>query len=405
MAAHEETTTGNTRFRGCRERRESPTRPGQFVSRSELADLVNSALKQLYPDTDLSRVLVDDRWIGSVERGESRWPHPRRRAALRHVLDADTDQQLGLYNPRRTGTLAATDGENPGQATRGQAPPQGEADQAHEASGTDTGGVGSGLDPTVVHPARRYNYWLGGKDHFAADRNSGDLIEQAFPTVVKAAVQNRAFLQRAVTHLARAGITQFLDIGCGLPVPGNTHDIAQCITPQARVLYVDNDPLVMAHARALLHGDPRGRTGYLEADLRDPAALLHRPELPAVLDLHQPVAVLLVAVLHFIHDHQEAVGIVRHLVDALPAGSLLVISNATMDFNTPAETAKYEDMFAAGQTDARARTKSQISDFFTGLDLLPPGVVAVTEWQPDQPTPPLPAPHEVAIYGAVGRLR
>jgi hypothetical protein len=152
------------------------------------------------------------------------------------------------------------------------------------------------LDTSVAHPARRYNYWLGGKDHFAADRESGDLLAAAFPTARIAARENRDFLRRSVRYLATAGIRQFLDIGTGLPVPDNTHEIAQRMAPDARVVYVDNDPIVMTHARALTVDTPPGRTGYIEADLREPESILGHPQLRDTLDLDQPVALLLVAV-------------------------------------------------------------------------------------------------------------
>src|SRR3954453_13107577 len=156
------------------------------------------------------------------------------------------------------------------------------------------------MNTSVAHPTRRYNYWLGGKDHFAADRESGDLLANAFPTARIAAQENRDFLRRSVRFLAESGGRQFLDIGTGLPVPDNTHEIAQRIAPESRGPYVDNDPIVMTHSRALTIGTPAGRTGSLEADLRDPEAILGHPELKAVLDLGEPVALLLVAVLHFL---------------------------------------------------------------------------------------------------------
>nr|WP_255646144.1 SAM-dependent methyltransferase [Actinoplanes polyasparticus] len=353
----------------------SPARPGQWMSRRELADTVNAALQELYPGQPVDSLLVDDRWIGLLERGNSCWPRTERRAALRRVFNAETDAELGLTDHR----------------------PTGESEPAPART------VDGGLDPLTAHPARRYNYWLGGKDNFAADRASGDLIRTKFPTVVNAAHENRKFLYRAVTVSAReGGIDQFLDIGCGLPLPVNTHNTAQTINPAARIMYVDNDPLVMAHARALLTGNPDGRTGYLEADLRDPVGLLNHPSVNAVLDLTRPVAVLLVAVLHFIHDHHQAVTIVRGLVDALPAGSHLVISNATMDFNTPDDNAAYEEMLANRDTDARTRTRNQFAEFFTGTQLLDPGIVAVSQWRPDPAADgPPPPPHEVAIYAGV----
>jgi hypothetical protein len=258
------------------------------------------------------------------------------------------------------------------------------------------------IDTSVAHPARRYNYWLGGKDHFAADRASGDLLAEAFPTARIAAQENRDFLRRSVRFLAESGVRQFLDIGTGLPVPDNTHEIAQRIEPESRVLYVDNDPIVMTHSRALTVGTPVGRTGYLEADLREPDAILGDPELRAVLDLGQPVALLLVAVLHFIHDDEQAVTVVRRLLDALPAGSYLVASNLTLDYAPPEQVAKHEELLASGRTDARARNKSEFGRFFDGLELVEPGIVAVSDWRPMRQERPTAA--DVSIYGAVGRL-
>jgi SAM-dependent methyltransferase len=252
----------------------------------------------------------------------------------------------------------------------------------------------------VAHPARRYNYWLGGKDHFAADRESGDLLTAAFPTARLAARENRDFLRRTVEFLASSGVRQFLDIGTGLPVPDNTHEIAQRVDPTARILYVDNDPIVMTHARALTVGSPAGRTDYLEADLRDPDRILAHA--PAVLDLSRPVALLLVAVLHFLHDDAVALGVVRQLLNALPVGSYLVASNLTLDYAPPAQVAKHEELLASGRTDARARNRAEFARFFEGLEIVEPGIVAVSDWRRTEDERP--TPEEVAIYGAVGRL-
>jgi hypothetical protein len=260
------------------------------------------------------------------------------------------------------------------------------------------------LNTSVAHPARRYNYWLGGKDHFAADRESGDLLAAKFPTARVAALENRAFLRRTVSRLVTAGVRQFLDIGTGLPVPDNTHEIAQRLAPESRVLYVDNDPIVMTHARALTVGTPQGRTGYLEADLREPATILGHPDLRAVLDLDRPVALLLVAVLHFLHDDDQAAGVVRQLLDALPSGSYLVASNLTLDYAPPQQVAMHEELLASGRTDACARSAAQFGRFFAGLELIEPGIVAVSDWRPDRPADQRPSPADVAIYGAVGRL-
>ncbi|MFI5890442.1 SAM-dependent methyltransferase [Actinoplanes sp. NPDC051513] len=257
------------------------------------------------------------------------------------------------------------------------------------------------MNTSVAHPARRYNYWLGGKDHFAADRESGDLLAKAFPTARVAALENREFLRRTVKFLADSGIRQFLDIGTGLPVPDNTHEIAQRVAPESRVLYVDNDPIVMTHSRALTIGTPEGRTGYVEADLRSPEAILDHAELRSVLDLTEPVALLLVAVLHFLHDDAQAITVVRRLLDALPSGSYLVASNLTLDFAPPEQVAKHEELLASGRTDARARDKSEFARFFDTLELVEPGIVAASDWRPAHDERP--TAQDVAIYGAVGR--
>jgi hypothetical protein len=169
------------------------------------------------------------------------------------------------------------------------------------------------IDVTTAHPARRYNYWLGGKDHFAADRASGDAIEAVLPSIRLMAIENRMSLRRAVRYVARQGIRQYLDIGTGIPAPGNTHEIAQGVDPTARTVYVDNDPIVLAHARALLTSAPQGTNAYLDADLREPCSILEHPDLKATLDFSEPITLMLVAVLHFIRDDEDPRGIVDRL--------------------------------------------------------------------------------------------
>ena len=192
-----------------------------------------------------------------------------------------------------------------------------------DTHGTTGGSPSDRIDTTVPHPARRYNYWLGGKDNFQADRESGDAMAAAFPTIRTSALENRRFLQRAVGYLAReAGIRQFLDIGTGIPTANNTHEVAQAVAPESRVVYVDNDPIVLAHARALLTSSPEGATAYIDADLRDPEKILAHPELQRTIDLSQPVGLMLVAVLHFVPDGDDPYALVRRLLDALPAGQL-----------------------------------------------------------------------------------
>ena len=259
------------------------------------------------------------------------------------------------------------------------------------------------IDTSVPHPARRYNYWLGGKDHFAADRESGDAIAEAFPIVVELARANRKFLRRSVRFLAESGVRQFLDIGTGLPAPDNTHEVAQRVAPESRVVYVDNDPIVMTHARALMQGDPLGKTAYLEADLRDPAAILRHPALRDTIDLDRPVGLLMLAVLHFVHDDARATAVVEELLGALPPGSYLALSHGTMDFSTPAGIAAYEKMFAAGGTDVRARDRTTLEGWFAGTEIVAPGIVPVSDWHPEDQPADRPVSQDLGIYAVVGR--
>ena len=260
-----------------------------------------------------------------------------------------------------------------------------------------------GIDPTQPHPARRYNYWLGGKDNFAADRASGDELEKLFPKVRLGAQANRALLRRATRFLtAEAGVRQFLDIGTGLPTADNTHEVAQRYAPDSRVVYVDNDPLVMVHARALLNSSPQGRTAYIEADLNDPEAILSHPVLHETLDLGRPVGLMLIAVLHFIHGEGAATPIVRRLIDALPSGSYLVATHATSDFGTPEQQALYQQLVAQGRSDVWTRTRAEFTGLFDGLELVDPGVVPASEWRPE-PEAEIPARSDINVWTAVGR--
>jgi hypothetical protein len=262
------------------------------------------------------------------------------------------------------------------------------------------------IDTSVSHPARRYNYWLGGKDNFAADRASGDEIARGFPTIRLAALENRRFLRRATTFLTRdVGIRQFLDIGTGLPTADNTHEVAQAIAPESRIVYVDNDPMVMVHARALLTSTPQGRTAYLEADLRDPDAILAMPQLHRTIDLTQPVALMLVAVLHFIPGDGAAAPIVRRLLDALAPGSYLVATHMTIDFAPPEKAEPYRRMQAAGRLDVWSRGPAEFAALFDGLDLVPPGIVACSDWRAEDEPGERPTPAEVGFLSGVGRLR
>ncbi|MEV6927220.1 SAM-dependent methyltransferase [Dactylosporangium sp. NPDC051485] len=259
------------------------------------------------------------------------------------------------------------------------------------------------IDTSVPHPARRYNYWLGGKDNFAADRESADAIEQKFPGMRAGVRANRDVLGRMTRYLAaEAGIRQFLDIGTGLPTEDNTHEVAQRIAPDSRVLYVDNDPLVMAHARALLTSSGEGVTNYIEADLRDPQAILSAPQLRNTLDLNQPVALMLIAVLHFISGPGEARTIVKRLLDELPSGSYLAATHFTLDFLPEHERAAYQQMLDAGLSDVWPRDRAEFTALFDGLELVDPGVALVSQWRPEDASDPV-DPSRISIWAGVAR--
>jgi hypothetical protein len=262
-----------------------------------------------------------------------------------------------------------------------------------------------GIDTSRMHPARRYDYLLGGKDNFEADRANAEMLTKVFPAARIAAVENRRFLRRAVTMLAReAGLRQFLDIGAGLPTSPNVHEIAQGITPDARVVYVDNDPMVLAHARALLTSSPAGATAYVDADLRDPDKILNSKDLWGTLDRSRPVALMLVAIMHFITDDMDPYGIVQRYVDAMPPGSYLVMSNGTLDALPPERAGQLREAFARSGEPAAPRTRAEFARFFDGLDLLDPGIVAAPDWRPDDPDRARPVPADAAVYTAVARI-
>jgi hypothetical protein len=236
------------------------------------------------------------------------------------------------------------------------------------------------IDTSRAHPARIYDYWLGGKDNFAADREAAELALRAYPDLAKAVQSNRAFLGRAVRFLTGDGIRQFLDVGTGIPAADNTHEVAQQEAPDSRIVYIDNDPIVLLHAQALLKSTPEGACDYIQADLRDPDTILAAAE--RTLDFGQPVALMLLAVLQFILDEQDPYGLVSRLVAALPSGSYLVISHPTDDFNpNRGESMKVYNERSADQ--AVVRDKAATTRFFDGLELLEPGVVPVAQWRPD----------------------
>jgi S-adenosyl methyltransferase len=253
----------------------------------------------------------------------------------------------------------------------------------------------------VAHPARVYNYWLGGKDNYAADRELGDAMIAVVPSTRAAVRANRVFLGRAVRYLVReAGIRQFLDIGTGIPAAANVHEVAQSVAPESRVLYVDNDPVVLAHARALMTSHAAGATAFIQADLREPRRILADPELRATLDLGRPVALMLIAVLHFLTEQEAPLDIVAELIDALPPGSYLTISHLTADFDPEEAAAGRTAGLRSGVTYV-PRSRAEVAEFFAGLDLVDPGVVPLLAWRPDGGTPENPA--DVRIYAAMGR--
>nr|WP_239346415.1 MULTISPECIES: SAM-dependent methyltransferase [unclassified Frankia] len=261
------------------------------------------------------------------------------------------------------------------------------------------------IDTTIAHPARRYDYWLGGKDNFLPDRESGDAIAAAFPTIRIAALENRRFLGRAVQFLAEeAGIRQFLDIGTGIPTANNTHEVAQAIAPESRVVYVDNDPIVLAHARALLTSDHRGATAYLNADLRNPEKILSHPDLQRTLDLSRPVALMLIAVLHFVPDADDPYGAVSRLLAALPSGSYLAISHVTRDFMSPGTAASVDDVIATTRVTFQMRNRAEVARFLGGLELISPGIAALPAWRAENEPQPRPSAADTAAYGAVARV-
>jgi SAM-dependent methyltransferase len=248
-----------------------------------------------------------------------------------------------------------------------------------------------------------YDYFLGGKNHFAADRETADRVIEAMPGVRTGPRENRAFLGRAVSYLAtEAGIRQFLDIGTGLPTTNSVHEVAQGIAPSSRVVYVDNDPLVLTHAQALLTSSAEGRTAYIHADLRSPGEILSSPVVRSVLDFSQPVALILAAVLHFIADDDRPAEIVATLRDALAPGSYLVASHISAEHNE-AGSAAGQRAYRSGGVPMHPRESGSFADIaFTGLSLVPPGLVLVSEWRRNEGGPPPPA-NEVNCYGGVAR--
>jgi hypothetical protein len=258
------------------------------------------------------------------------------------------------------------------------------------------------FDTSVAHQARMYDYVLGGKDNYAADRAAVEAGLKVWPDMAFAMRANRAFLGRAVRYLAAdAGMRQFLDIGTGIPTSGNTHEIVQAIAPQSRVVYVDSDPVVLAHARALLVSRDEGTTAYIDADLRDTDRIL--AEAAELLDFSQPVAITLLAILHAIPDAHDPHAIVAKLIGAVPAGSYLAVSHSGSDLFVPDMKETFSNVInQTMRQQYTARSREQVARFFAHMDLVAPGLVPVEQWRPD---PAMANAGTSAVYGAVGRKR
>jgi hypothetical protein len=273
--------------------------------------------------------------------------------------------------------------------------------EPHEAASADP--LTPEIDVSRAHSARMYDYYLGGKDHFAADRTTAEKAMRSWGSVRTAVRENRAFLGRAVRYLTEeAGIRQFLDIGTGLPSANNVHEVAQSVASDSRVVYVDNDPIVLIHAKALLTGTSEGHTAFIQADLREPEEILRNPATVEVLDFDAPIALILVAILHFLPDEDDPASVVRTLVDALPSGSYLVASHVTPEFD-PVGVHGLESSYRAGGVPAQVRPVDEfIRLAFEGLEMVEPGVELVSEWRPEGDGP-RPSAAEVSWYGGVAR--
>ncbi|MFG2357953.1 SAM-dependent methyltransferase [Streptomyces sp. NPDC048521] len=254
------------------------------------------------------------------------------------------------------------------------------------------------IDTSVPHSARIWNYWLGGKDNYPVDEEAGDAYTAVFPGIVTIARSSRAFLRRTITYLVdEAGIRQFLDIGTGLPTAENTHEVAQRLAPEARIVYVDNDPMVLAHARALLYSSPQGATAYIDATIADPDRILAAAA--ETLDLARPTALILSNILGHVADYAQARSIVTQLMDALPAGSYLSVNDGSRGIDPVFEQA--QDAYnTSGAVAYNLRTVEEITAYFDGVELIDPGVVPVTQWRPEPGTP---APDVIAEHGGLAR--
>jgi hypothetical protein len=263
----------------------------------------------------------------------------------------------------------------------------------------DSGTERPSFDTSAAHIARVYDYWLGGKDNFAADRAAAEQAIAAYPDIVLSVRANRAFLARVVRYLAgEAGIRQFLDIGTGIPATNNTHEVAQLVAPESRVVYVDNDPVVLAHARVLLTSGPHGVTSYLDADLRDTARVLSAAA--ETLDFSRPVALMLMAILQHLDNADDPYAIVATLLGALPAGSYLALSHPASDIEAEAQGELARRLNQTMAEKVTMRDRAQVARFFDGLEMLEPGLVRVPEWRPASEAE---ANSPAGLWGGVGR--
>ncbi|MFG1811047.1 SAM-dependent methyltransferase [Streptomyces sp. NPDC049040] len=265
---------------------------------------------------------------------------------------------------------------------------------------TEQGFLAGGIDTSRPHPARMYDYYLGGRDNYLVDREAAEQIIKASPAVVDSALANREFLRRTVGHLVAAGVRQFIDIGTGIPTSPNTHEIAQSAAPDARVVYVDNDPIVAAHAGARLLR--ASNTAFGLADMRNPRSILEHPAVNGLIDFTRPVAVMLVSVLHFVGDDEDPAGTVALLRDALPSGSHLVLSHGTADFHAH-KVDEAVSVYRKSTANLSLRPYDEVLAFFDGFDLLEPGLVRVPLWHPQGPEPEPDDLRNIGIYGGVGR--
>ncbi|MFG2003259.1 SAM-dependent methyltransferase [Spirillospora sp. NPDC048911] len=263
-----------------------------------------------------------------------------------------------------------------------------------------TSGQDPKIDTTRPHSARMWNYWVGGKDNYPIDREVGDKVMEIFPNIIEVARHSRAFLGRATRYLTQeAGIRQFLDIGTGLPTHDNTHEVAQRVAPESRIVYVDNDPLVLVHARALLTSTPGGATDYIDADVNDPQKILDGAA--RILDFDRPIALMMLGIMGNVIDDDEAYAIVRHFLDALPPGSYMALNDGTSVVHGSQRDEAIKAAKERGMPPYVSRTPEQIGRFFDGLEMVEPGVVTVSRWRPE--ATPFGEPPEVDAFCGLGR--